>query len=250
MVRNFGFYDKEGNFNVYVAQFCLTWIILLVPFYVRPIDFLCNMKKYLISLPCYYFSYLWWFVIINCYSICNLDDVSWGNRPANASKGMNVVVDDKKRQEILKQSYRSTRTHILIFWLLANISLMYMFDAIILSAVHNGNVETKAICTLIAKIYCWYQVGSSGLVLSLSILHHITGNIYSFFSKYTPATIYKRPPVFNDPETKVLLDESDEENVVKPPILKKDKREGKNSNKSDFETIEDMSFFSDDLESQ
>jgi chitin synthase len=39
-VKNFGFYDKEGHFNVYVLQFVIQWFIILAPFFFRPVDFL------------------------------------------------------------------------------------------------------------------------------------------------------------------------------------------------------------------
>jgi hypothetical protein len=59
------------------------------------------MGKYFYGLTYYYLSYFWWYIIINIYSFCNLDDVTWGNRPANSSKGMNIVVTNEKRQEIM-----------------------------------------------------------------------------------------------------------------------------------------------------
>lgn len=50
----------------------------------------------------YYLCYFWWYIVVTIYSFSNLDDVTWGNRPANKTKGLNIVVDDKKRQEIIK----------------------------------------------------------------------------------------------------------------------------------------------------
>jgi hypothetical protein len=97
MIRNFGLWDSDGHLNVYLAQFLMTWLVLLCPFYFKPLDAIANLPKYLISLTIYYLSYLWWSVIMIIYAYCNLDDVTWGNRPANSSKGMNVVVNDAKR---------------------------------------------------------------------------------------------------------------------------------------------------------
>jgi len=176
MLRSFGLWESSGNLNVYVAQFVLTWLVLLCPFYLKPIDAIQNIGSYMAGLPAYYLSFFWWYVIITVYSMCNLDDVTWGNRPANASKGLNVVVDDVKRQEILRQNYRTTRTHMLIWWLIANVSLMYMFDALVLSAVHNGNLATKESCQALIKGYAWYCLGNALLVLSLSAVHTFIGN--------------------------------------------------------------------------
>jgi len=96
MIMNFGLYNN-GTLNVYVFQFLIQWIGLLCPFFLKPIDAIVNAKFYLIGLPFYYFSVTWWYVIVTIYSIANIDDVSWGNRPSNKSGGMNIAVDDAKR---------------------------------------------------------------------------------------------------------------------------------------------------------
>jgi hypothetical protein len=251
MIKNFGLFDAAGHVNVFVFQFVLMWGIILCPFIFRPIDMLMNFPKYIVGLPCYYFSYFWWYIIITIYSMCNLDDVSWGNRPSNASNGMNVVIDNIKRQEILKQSYRSTRTNILIGWWMANISVMYFFDSLVLSSVHNGNMSVKSTCQSIIKGYAIYACCNGCLVLFLSACHMIQSTVLQLMcSKYTPATIYKRPPVSNEHEAKVLLDDTDEEEFT-PPVLQAYKKKGFSSKKgkSEFETDEDPSFFSDDIES-
>jgi len=250
MIKNFGFYDSEGNFNIFVLQFVLTWVVLLCPFYIRPFDFMKNAYKYIVSLPCYYLSYLWWYILITIYSMCNLDDVTWGNRPANASKGLNTFIDDAKRQEILRQSYRRTRTEILIWWLFGNICLMFLFDTLILAAVH-GDIDIKSKCQAILKGYAWYTCANSVIIIGLSAFHHLVGSFKLLMCKsYIPATIFKRPPVANDAETKVLLDDTEEEieNTHNQMPLKK-KAGGKKAGRSEFDTIEDMSFYSDDLES-
>lgn len=220
MLRSFGLWETGGTLNVYVAQFLVGWVVLLCPFYLKPIDAMQNLGAYLAGLPAYYLSYFWWYVIITIYSMCNLDDVSWGNRPANASGGLNVVVDDVKRQEILRQSYRTTRTHILIWWLVANVSLMYLFDALVLSAVHNGSIATKTSCRGIIRAYAWYCLGNAALVLSLAAIHTVAGNArYLLCAKYCPVSIRERPPVSGDPETKVLLDDTEEEEAYIPPVV-------------------------------
>jgi hypothetical protein len=229
------------------------WLVLLCPFYYKPFDALTNMHRYVPGLIIYYLSYFWWYVIITIYSMCNLDDVTWGNRPANASKGMNVVVDNAKRQEILRQSYRSTRTNILIWWLVANALVLFAIDCLVLSAVHNNNLSVKHACQSFLWGYSWFCVGNALLVLALSGAHTLHGNLKFLVcsSTYTPATIHKRPPVSNDPETKVLLDDTDEEEAGIPPVSAAKKQAASSKKgKSDYETDEDPSFFSDDVESR
>ncbi len=57
--------------------------------------------------------------------------------------------------------------------------------------------------------------------------------------------------ISSDPEAKVLLDDTDEEEAYIPPVVLNKKKAATSSKKgkSDFETDEDPSFFSDDLES-
>lgn len=215
----------------------------------KPIDAIQNIVKYVVGLQAFYFSFYWWYVIITIYSMCNLDDVTWGNRPTNAAKGLNVVVDDAKRQEILRQNYRASRTNILIWWLMGNVGLMFLFDALVLSAVHNGNSATKATCQQIIKGYAWYNLGNQAMVLSLSAVHTFWGNVrLLFFSSFIPTTIYPRKAT-SDPESQVLLDVSEGEEEFIPPIIQKKKAASSKKEKSDIETDEDPSFFSDDLES-
>jgi hypothetical protein len=211
-----------------------------------------NFTKYVIGCVCFYFSYFWWYVLITIYSFANLDDVSWGNRPANKSNGLNVVVDDAKRQEILKQNYRTTRTNILIWWILANIGIMYIFDALVLSAVHNGNVDLKNTCQAIIKGYSLYICASQGIIITLSTVHHIDGFFRNLLcGRYIPMTIYKREGASNDPEAKILLD-SEEEDYVPPVVAfsQNKKKELVKKGKSNFDTEENISYFSDDIESQ
>lgn len=182
--------------------------------------------------------------------MCNLDDVTWGNRPTNAAKGLNVVVDNAKRQEILRQNYRASRTNILIWWLMGNVGLMFVFDALVLSAVHNGNAATKATCQMILKGYACYNCGNQAMVLFFSAIHTFWGNVrLLLFSSFIPPTIYPRKAT-SDPESQVLLDVSEgEEEFIPPVIQSKKKAASSKKQKSEIETDEDPSFFSDDLES-
>jgi len=251
MIRHFGLRDASGEINVLLVNAALMWAVLFCPFFFKPLDFLANPMKYTVGLVCYYLSYFWWYVIITVYAMCNLDDVTWGNRPSNSSKGMNVVVDNEKRQEILRQSYRSTRTNILIAWLIANVSLMFLIDCLVLSAVHNGNAALRATCQTFIKGWAFYCCVNCVLVLGLSGIHHFTGFVSQLIcSKYTPAAIKARKTISSDPEAKVLLDDTEEEEAYIPPVvLNKKKAASSKKGKSDFETDEDPSFFSDDLES-
>lgn len=123
----------------------------------------------------------------------------------------------------MKQSYRATRTNIVIGWVSVNVALIYLIDAIVLSAVNNGNVAVKEQCQILVKIYVFYCLGYGLTVVTLSGIHTLTGNLTQLLcSKYMPATIRKRAPVSS--ETKVLLDDTDEETFT--PMIHASKKGG------------------------
>merc|ERR1711935_332455 len=53
MLKSFGLWESNGNLNVYVAQFVITWFVLLCPFYLKPIDTIQNIGSNLAGLLAY-----------------------------------------------------------------------------------------------------------------------------------------------------------------------------------------------------
>lgn len=88
--------DPSGAtyFSVLTVAGSLMFTIYFVPFVLRPLDFLYNFHRYVIGLLCYLLMMPYYANIFLLYSICNLHDVSWGNRPANT--GGNTVSVHKK----------------------------------------------------------------------------------------------------------------------------------------------------------
>jgi len=56
--------------------------IYYVPMILRPIDFLFNPFRYIVGLISYFMMMPMFLNVFTIYAICNLHDVSWGNRPA------------------------------------------------------------------------------------------------------------------------------------------------------------------------
>lgn len=56
----------------------------ILPFIMRPMDALFHLKGYLIGMFTYIFMLPTFINIMSIYSMCNLHDVSWGNRPSAA----------------------------------------------------------------------------------------------------------------------------------------------------------------------
>lgn len=102
---------------------------------------------------------------------------------------------------------------------------MYVIDSLVLSAVHNGNAAVKETCQNVLKYYTIYSCGNSVIILTLSAIHHLEGTFCQLlFSKYTSPAIHKRPKVSSDPETKVLLDETEKEEEFIPPVIHASKK--------------------------
>jgi len=62
--------------------------VFFFPMILRPIDFIKNATSYLIGMTTYVVLLPVFTNVMSIYSFCNLQDVSWGNRPsANAGTG-------------------------------------------------------------------------------------------------------------------------------------------------------------------
>lgn len=62
----------------------------------RPLDFFANFKNYMFGFFAYMLMMPIFTNVFQIYAMCNLHDVSWGNRPA--STGQEAFTDIKKQQ--------------------------------------------------------------------------------------------------------------------------------------------------------
>jgi len=85
----------------------------------RPIDFLFNAHRYLVGLASYLLLLPTFVNVMQVYSMSNLHDISWGNRPS-ATAGTNILTVDAKKQQELKTNYMVFRVNFLAFWIAAN----------------------------------------------------------------------------------------------------------------------------------
>ena len=74
-------------FSWLVCAGVIMLLIYLVPFILRPIDFLENFKGYTVGLVSYLLLIPMFTNIFTIYSMCNLHDISWGNRPTTGTTG-------------------------------------------------------------------------------------------------------------------------------------------------------------------
>ena len=69
--------------------------VYVLPFVLRPVDFITNFSKYILGLISYLFLLPMFTNVFQIYAMCNLHDVSWGNRPA--STGTEAFTADKMK---------------------------------------------------------------------------------------------------------------------------------------------------------
>jgi len=70
--------------------------VYLTPMLLRPIDFLFNAHRYLVGLASYLLLLPTFVNVMQVYSMSNLHDISWGNRPS-ATAGTNILTVDAKK---------------------------------------------------------------------------------------------------------------------------------------------------------
>lgn len=71
----------EYYFSYFTVACCLIFSLYLLPFLMRPIDAIKNFKMHSKGLIAYWLTTPLFVSLFVLYSMCNLHDVSWGNRP-------------------------------------------------------------------------------------------------------------------------------------------------------------------------
>ena len=108
--------------------------IYLIPILFRPIDFLENFKGYMIGLIAYLVMIPLFANIFSIYAMSNLHDISWGNRPSEAS-GTEAFTAKAKEQAETAVNYKAYRANFLFLWLCCNGA--YFVFVVVLSLVQD-----------------------------------------------------------------------------------------------------------------
>ena len=122
--------------QTYFSTLCLAGIVMLtiyvLPCFMRPLDFLGNFKSYAFGFISYMLMMPVFTNVFQIYAMCNLHDVSWGNRPA--STGQEAFTDVKKEQAKSEEEYKVFRTNFVLLWLLANLGYYIMIVELVASS--------------------------------------------------------------------------------------------------------------------
>jgi cellulose synthase/poly-beta-1,6-N-acetylglucosamine synthase-like glycosyltransferase len=106
-------------FNVLTLAGVIMLVVYILPFLMRPLDFLKNAKKYIVGFISYMLLMPMFTNIFQVYAMCNLHDISWGNRPT--STGTETYTANKNDQAKIEADYKVFRTNFVLFWLAGNI---------------------------------------------------------------------------------------------------------------------------------
>ena len=138
--------------HVHILYFS-TFIMLAVyatPMIVRPIDFCQNAVKYLVGWVTYMFMMPIFITVMNIYAMCNLHDISWGNRPAAADSAQLSI--HAKKQAAMLDNYKMFRVNAFCLWAMFNIlfiifveQIMNDADALALNDGHLGPIEVFSV---------------------------------------------------------------------------------------------------------
>lgn len=97
--------------------------VYVLPMIMRPADFLNNFTAYVVGMVTYVLMLPTFINVMQIYSMSNLHDISWGNRPTSTpggTTGQNMLTEDAKKQQKLKNRYMMFRVNALTMWILAN----------------------------------------------------------------------------------------------------------------------------------
>lgn len=93
--------------------------VYIVPFVMRPLDFLENFRGYIIGLVSYLLLIPMYTNVFQIYGMSNLHDISWGNRPS-VSGGTEAFSATAAKQQSTATDYMAFRANFLFFWLCCN----------------------------------------------------------------------------------------------------------------------------------
>lgn len=105
--------------------------LYFLPLLMRPIDTVMNFKKYSMGFLAFLLMLPVFTTIFQTYAMCNLHDVSWGNRPSSSGKEVvsSKMKEEKKQRRKTAEDYQAYRTKFVLFWLLGNV----IYSIVILS---------------------------------------------------------------------------------------------------------------------
>lgn len=131
-------YDNPNyTFNYLLLAAIIMLGTYLLPIILRPVDFVKNIGRYTFGLISYLLLIPMYLNVFTIYAICNLHDVSWGNRPTGT--GTEAFTAAESEQKKAKEGYLAFRTKMLVFWLVCQV-LYYIMAFQMMAAVYDKDI--------------------------------------------------------------------------------------------------------------
>ena len=164
--------DPDAPPPTYFSFLVLFGTILLciyfVPCIYRPVDFLSNFCSYTIGFLMYLLMIPMFSNVFTIYAMCNLHDISWGNRPTTNSSGTEAFTASQKKQAETKVNYEVFRASVLFLWIISNGA--YFIVVINLPASTNGD-------TINDGSFSWLQ-GFTAVLAGLVVFRVLFATLY------------------------------------------------------------------------
>jgi len=118
--------EGERYFSNFALACCLIFSLYLLPFLMRPIDAKENFKMHCFGLLAYWLTTPLFVSMFVIYSMSNLHDVTWGNRPtdsqikASDNSSQKVLLERVKAEAKKTEDFRVFRTRFVLLWLSVN----------------------------------------------------------------------------------------------------------------------------------
>ena len=151
--------DVPGE--TYLSLMCPAGAIMLgmyvLPFFMRPLDFLQNFKNYTLGFFAYMMMLPVFTNVFQIYAMCNLHDVSWGNRPS--STGQETFTEIKNSAIRAEADYKVYRTNFLMLWLASNAAYYVAMSEVISFEQSKKRIDSDS------GYLAWFSLYLAGLTL-------------------------------------------------------------------------------------
>ena len=184
----------------------------ILPMILRPLDFLANFKNYTLGFVAYMVMMPVFTNVFQIYAMCNLHDVSWGNRPT--STGQEAFTSNKNTAAQSEGDYKVYRTNFVLIWLVANAAYYIMIVELVDSS--GGSTVRNSDSGYLA----YFSIYLAGLVVFrvlFAVLH-----ICKWKIRYNCSKHYKVKSVNLQQEFKKLKKQSDAGESTDDEIIKEE----------------------------
>jgi len=126
--------DEQNAIFAAIFLLILNW---LMPIILNPIRVIKKLDRFIFGFVIYLLSTTAMMNLLGIYSVCNIDDISWGNRPEKARA---LMSEKEKKEDDLTQSYVSYKWKFLFWYIFGNIIVAAAIIAPYL--LTNGEIDT------------------------------------------------------------------------------------------------------------